>query len=260
MEMQNNATRNHNPIATVSPMNPVGFCDIGAHPVTMSSKEIASLTGKPLSNVHRDIRSLLKHLAEKDDSVLNHVEQVTDSRGYTLEFRLRRREVDLLLTGYSISLRAVVYDRWRALETEKKRGTLTVPNSLSGAVNLVCMLAYQVEALEQQVAENAEKVDFYNDMADTTQLFGVGTVAKTLDTGPVRFFSYMRDHKILKSNRYRLNEPYQKHLEAGRFKVKWAYYKNEATGELEYQPTPFFTGKGVIWIEQFIAEHGRDGL
>ncbi|MBS6040401.1 Rha family transcriptional regulator [Pseudomonas sp.] len=79
----------------------------------MSSKEIAKLTGKPVSNVHRDVRAMLDQLAVGDDSVLNHVCQVKDGRGYTKEYQLRRRETDILLTGYSVPLRAKVIDRWR---------------------------------------------------------------------------------------------------------------------------------------------------
>ena len=227
-------------------------------PITMSSLDISGVTGKRHDNVMHDIRQLLKELGQ----------DALEFQGIYLDahkrrkpcFNLPRREVDILLTGYSAKMRAAVVDRWRALEAEQKFGALRIPKNLTDALNLARTLAYQVDALEQQVAEDAEKVGFYNDMANTTQLFGVGTVAKTLDTGSVRLFAYMRDHKILKSNRYRLNEPYQKHQEAGRFEVKWGNFKNEATGEIEYKPTPFFTGKGIIWIKKFIAEHGRDGL
>lgn len=148
--------------------------------------------------------------------------------------------------------------------------TITTPNhtpTTMSTLKLACIfeeelstLTYQAEVLKQQAAEDFEKVEFFNHMANSTQLFGVSTVAKTLDTGPIRLFSYMRDHKILMSKRYKLNEPYQVHQDAGRFLVRWAYYKDERTGEIELKATPYFTGKGVIWIEQFIAEHGRDGL
>lgn len=56
---------------------------------------------------------MLDQLAAGDDSVLNHVCQVKDGRGYTKEYQLRRRETDILLTGYSVTLRAKVIDRWR---------------------------------------------------------------------------------------------------------------------------------------------------
>lgn len=246
--------------------NRASFIHIADTPMTMSSVIIAKLTEKRHDHVLRDISIMLSELYGEDGPNFGGIYLDSYNREKRC-FNLPRREVDILLSGYSTKMRAAVVDRWRELEAEKKLGTLEIPNNFAGALKLAftleeerSMLAYQVKTLEQQAAEDVEKVEFYDDMADTSKLFGVDTVAKTLGTGPVRLFSYMRDHKILKSNQYRFNEPYQKHVEAGRFQVKWGKYKNKVTGEFEHKPTTFFTGKGVIWIEQFIAEHGRNEL
>ena len=91
-------------------------------PVTMSSRDIADLTGKLHKNVIRDIRTMLDELAE-DGSNLSHVREEVDSRGYTAAIHLARREVEILLTGYSIPLRAKVIDRLRIWS---RRGSLRV--------------------------------------------------------------------------------------------------------------------------------------
>ncbi|QTD44213.1 Rha family transcriptional regulator [Ottowia testudinis] len=54
--------------------------------LTMSSREIAELTGKEHKHVMRDIRTMLTDLG--DGPVLDHVSESKDARGYTAEIRL----------------------------------------------------------------------------------------------------------------------------------------------------------------------------
>ncbi|MCK8654897.1 hypothetical protein [Pseudomonas umsongensis] len=62
-----------------------------------------------------DIRNMLEEL---DTSELRQVEVVRDNQDRVAEYKLPRREVDILLTGYSTPMRAAVIDRWRVLEAE----------------------------------------------------------------------------------------------------------------------------------------------
>jgi len=92
---------------------------------TMTSREIAELTGKELSNVHRDIRAMLDEL-KKDDSLLNHPREDVDARGYTTCFYLSRELTETLLTGYSAPARLKVIRRWHELEEQQE--TQAIPN------------------------------------------------------------------------------------------------------------------------------------
>ena len=83
--------------------------------LTMTSREIADLTGKEHKNVIRDIRTMLDEL-KKDGSDLSHVQEDLDARGYTAGFRLPKRESLILVSGYSTELRARIIDRWQELE------------------------------------------------------------------------------------------------------------------------------------------------
>ncbi|PHM39261.1 hypothetical protein Xmau_02865 [Xenorhabdus mauleonii] len=98
--------------------------------VTMSSREIAELTGKRHTDVIRDVWAMLEQLYElnKDDANLRHhknqqvkivdgVIAVIDNRGYVSEFLLDRRHTEILITGYDVKRRAAVIDRWFALES-----------------------------------------------------------------------------------------------------------------------------------------------
>ncbi len=106
-------------------------------PVTMSSREIARLTGKQHKNVVRDIREMLQAL-EEDGSDLSHVAERKDARGYTSEFRLDRELTETLLTGYSVPLRRKVVRRLHELEeaTRPKQLEDTVAAPVAALVDL----------------------------------------------------------------------------------------------------------------------------
>lgn len=120
---------------------------------TMTSLEIAELTGKELAHVHRDIRAMLKEL-KKDDPELDHPREDKDSRGYTTCFHLNRELTDTLLTGYSATARIRVVRRWHELES---RPAIDLNNPV---VMRSLLLGYtdQVIKLESKVAEQAPKV------------------------------------------------------------------------------------------------------
>lgn len=83
-------------------------------PVTMTSREIAELTGKEHKNVLADIRGMLDGLgqASADFSA-----DLPDGLGRLQPaFRLPKRETLILVSGYSVAMRAKIIDRWQELE------------------------------------------------------------------------------------------------------------------------------------------------
>lgn len=113
-------------------------------PVTMSSREIAELTGKEHRNVRRDIENMAKEL------LLSFEQKVLDSTGGrpSVVYLLQRREVEILLTGYSIPLRAKVIDRLHELEQAQR--PFALPRNFSEALRLAAELEEQKEALRLQ--------------------------------------------------------------------------------------------------------------
>ena len=87
--------------------------------LTMTSREIAELTGKQHKDVLYDIRKMLEELEvhSADFSA-----EYKDSTGRTLPaFNLPKRETYILITGYSVTMRAKIIDRWQELETQVKK-------------------------------------------------------------------------------------------------------------------------------------------
>ncbi len=94
---------------------------------TMSSREIAELTGKRHPDVKRDIVSMLSDLKE-DVSIFAHTYLDRSNRSQ-VEYRLDREHTDCLLTGYSSMLRMRVIRRWKELEQQ----VAASPKKINGA-------------------------------------------------------------------------------------------------------------------------------
>ena len=94
---------------------------------TMSSLEIAKLTGKRHKNVLRDIRNMLEKLKLDESSFRC---SYLDSTGRTLPcFNIPRIECDILISGYSILYRAKIINRWHELENVNKPKPMSLRES-----------------------------------------------------------------------------------------------------------------------------------
>lgn len=89
---------------------------VGA-PVTMSSREIADIAEKRHDHVMRDIRVMLTELhgeggVPKFGDTCTHEQ---NGQKYPI-YRLPKRETLILVSGYSVAMRAKIIDRWQELE------------------------------------------------------------------------------------------------------------------------------------------------
>jgi hypothetical protein len=100
-----------------------------ATPLTMSSLEIAGLTGKRHDHVVRDIRAMLKALEAKGEGPFPQFwGKVASDGGRPLVVAyLPQRESLILVSGYSVELRARIIDRWAELERAIQSSTLGHP-------------------------------------------------------------------------------------------------------------------------------------
>lgn len=82
--------------------------------LTMSSREIEKLTGKRHADVLSDIRKMCESLnIQSTDFSADY----KDSMGRTYPcFNLPKRETLILVSGYSVKMRAAIIDRWQELE------------------------------------------------------------------------------------------------------------------------------------------------
>lgn len=116
---------------------------------TMSSRELAQLTDKRHPDVKRDIQNMCNQL-EIDVSSFAHIYLDSSNRSQT-EYRLPRRECEILVTGYNVRRRAAVIDRWMELEMPTRQSLTPIQMIAQIASSMVAQ-----EAAMQQVTQSVE--------------------------------------------------------------------------------------------------------
>jgi phage antirepressor YoqD-like protein len=221
---------------------------------TMSSREIAELTGKQHQHVKRDIEKMFGDLKE-DASSFGRIYLDTMNRQQT-EFLLDREHTDCLLTGYSASMRIAVIRRWRELEEGGCRVIATLPDfsNPAAAARAWAEQYEQRQVAQQALAVAAPKVEFVDRYVDATGLKGFRQTAKLLRANEARFREFLLDKKIM----YRMGgewQAYQQHIDAGRFDVK----TGTTEGGHAFNQTKF-TPKGVTWVAGLWAQYNLGGI
>lgn len=216
---------------------------------TMSSREVAELTGKQHKHVLDDCRKMFDSLKIQS---ADFSADYQDERGRTYqEFLLDQDLTMTLVMGYSIPLRHKVAKRWRELESVTHQVPQNLPDALRLAADLVeekQQLQSHVNQLEHQVFEDAPKVEFHDKVAAAPGAMSVAQAAKILGTGRTRLFQFLR--QIAWVTRY--NEPYQEKIEAGYLDVKLGSWDHPDHG-VQQSVTALITGKGLTKLQKLWA-------
>jgi Rha family phage regulatory protein len=115
---------------------------------TMSSLQIAELTGKQHSHIMRDIRALLEQGVQESNFGLSYTIRQLPNGGSKQEpyYQLTKTGCLILASGYNAVLREKIINRWIELETEAAK-QYQVPTSFREALLLA---AAQQEQIEEQ--------------------------------------------------------------------------------------------------------------
>lgn len=206
--------------------------------LTMTSREIAELTGKRHPDVKRDIEVMMIQLQE-DVSKFAHTYQDAMNRSQT-EYALDREHTECLVTGYNAMLRMKVIKRLHELEGNQPPA---LPQTLPEALRLAADLAEEKQQLENQLAIAAPKVQFVDSYVNATGFLGFRETCKLLHIKENTFRQFLLDHDIMYTLAGKLT-PYAQHIDAGRFTVKTG--ENQVNGHAFTQNK--FTPKGIQWI------------
>lgn len=142
---------------------------------TMTSLEIAEVTGKRHDAVLRDIRNLLKQGVAAHNFVETSYTDKSNRKSPCYE--LTKKGCLILASGYDALLREKIINRWEELETENRNGGFIVPQSFSEALMLAAKQQMQIEDMQRNIEarkaeeqrlliENAKKDETINEQGE----------------------------------------------------------------------------------------------
>jgi phage antirepressor YoqD-like protein len=234
---------------------------------TMSSREIAELTGKRHDHVMRDIRNMLSELEITDPKFGG---TYLDGSGRSMPcFNLDRELTETLVTGYSIPLRHKVIRRLHELEDAQAKPAFDI-SSLNDPKVLLALLTDNVRKvvhleadnteltkenhlLEVKVEQDAPKVAFHDMVTVSHKRYNAAQAAKIIGTGRTRLLQFMRQKGWVT----RTNEPYQAKIEAGLLDVKLGTFEHPIDGTVPTCST-LITGKGLTKLQAMWQSREED--
>lgn len=98
---------------------------------TMSSREIAELTDKNHADVMRDIRKIVEELGQSIFAESSYINSQNKSQP---EYLLNKENSLLVVSGYSVTLRKKIIDRWQELENKQTKLPTTYIEALKALV------------------------------------------------------------------------------------------------------------------------------
>lgn len=163
---------------------------------TMSSLQIAEITGKQHAHIMRDIRNLLEQgVGQSNFGESSYINSQNKEQPC---YELTKKGCLILASGYNALLREKIINRWEELELQHRNGGFQIPQTLSEALMLAAEQTKQLEqakaekqlleakAQEQErvIQEQAPKVEYYQKVLTSESTYTVTQIAKEFGWGP----------------------------------------------------------------------------
>ncbi len=229
---------------------------------TMTSLQIAEITGKPHNDVLKAIRAMEPAWVKVNGGNFSLVEY-KDAKGEMRPmYALTKTECLYVATKFNDEARAKLVIRWEELEREQQAGGFRVPKSLSEALRLAAEQAERVEAQRMQIETMRPKALFADAVASSDRSCLVAELAKILqqngvNIGQNRLFAWLREHGYLGTKGEYYNQPTQRAMDMGLFEIKKTSI-TKPDGSVLVTTTTKVTGKGQIYFVNKVISKGRE--
>ena len=222
---------------------------------TMTSLQIAEVTGKPHNDVLKAIRAMEPAWVKITQGKFS-LSTYTDRSGKSNPcYSLTKTECLYIATKFNDEARAKLVIRWE--ELERQNAQPSIPQNFAEALRLAATQQEQLEAQRAELEAAAPKVAFANAMLASKNSCLVGELAKIISQngytiGKNRLFQWLRENGYLGKCGEYYNIPNQRHIEQGLFEVKRST-RSGSSGELYNITTTKVTPKGQeYFLRKFI--------
>lgn len=223
---------------------------------TMTSKEIAEITGKQHAHVMRDIRALLEQGVSESNFGLSSYKQDQPNGGSkdVPMYVLTKKGCLILASGYDAVLREKIINRWEELEMKEKQ-KFQVPTTFAEALRLAAEQQEKIEEQQKLIEVQRPKAEFYDDVVDSKDAIDMQAVAKVINMGMGRnkLFEFLRNNKVLMQN----NQPYQSYVDMGWFRIIESKY-TKPSGDICINLKTVVFQKGVDGIRKLIKQRRKE--
>lgn len=175
---------------------------------TMTSLEIAEITGKQHAHVMRDIRSLLEQGVNESNFGLV---EYTDKKGEARPmYQLTKKGCLILASGYDALLREKIINRWEELEQKEQRRLQLPATYLEALKALVASeeekgrLRLENKQKDEDIERMKPKEGYFDDLVDRNLLTNFRDSAKEIGIGQKDFINrLLRDGYLYRSSGFR---------------------------------------------------------
>ncbi|MDO6336466.1 phage regulatory protein/antirepressor Ant [Clostridium perfringens] len=229
---------------------------------TINSREVAEMMECSHSNLIKRIERISETLTGVNFNLSDFfiLSSYFDSTGRELKcYEVTRKGCEMLAhksTGdKGILFTAKYIERFHEMENQI-RDSYMIADPIQRA------LAWAEEEKQRQIleAENREKqllieeykpkVEVYNTILDTKSSLSVGEYSKSIGLGSRRLYSILRDRGIFLSSKSRWNEPAQRYIDGGIFKIQFYPHNGIMVRKV------IVTEKGALWLTEKLKKNG----
>lgn len=194
----------------------------------MTSKEIATITGKPHNDVLKAIRAMESawHKITEGNFSLS---EYTDPTGRKLPmYKLTKTECLYIATKFNDEARAKLVIRWEELETKERQNVPALPQTYLEALKALVLSEEQKQVLALENKSMKPKADYFDTLVERGSNLNLRDTAKMIGVSERFFIEYLLLNGYLYRDAKRKLKPIAKYV--GKYFVLKEWVRGENTG------------------------------